>query len=343
VSTEPRLAPTRSSERAGIRAVTEFFEKNDCVVQPVNGENDFGKDLYVDLTRDTEITGVTCAIQVKSGPSYRTANGYRIPIDHHLHCWRDSTIPVLGIVCDPERSVLVWINLTQHLRTRQDDLKHVPLHSSAVLDGTALRALEASIRETSTASHPLAQLWSASIADVREAVWDCMAIGRRDARVLKGLRASISLIDDSAIPAIIRILSSLTSHPDRAWSPSNWIEEAIRKPVREMFRWTAFEVIRLARAAAGEWERGTVGQDVTLLLAEDPVVCDVLREAIERTYESHLDESWMLFCLYLHFSGENAREAMSAVLPTYPEFRRHPAFRTVYEVVEEHGSLGIAD
>jgi hypothetical protein len=147
MSKGPRLRPTRSTERAGVREVTDFFEANNCGVQPVNGENDFGKDLYVDLTRDVdpvgnaEVTGITCAIQVKTGPSYRTASGYQIPLDQHLHCWRDSTVPVSGIVCDLERSLMVWVNLTEHLRTRHDDLKYVSAPSSSVLNQQALPEL----------------------------------------------------------------------------------------------------------------------------------------------------------------------------------------------------------
>ena len=36
----------------------------------------------------------------------------------------------------------------------------------------------------------------------------------------------------------------------------------------------------MARAAEGEWERGTIGQDVCLLLECDPNIRDVLEEAV---------------------------------------------------------------
>jgi len=349
MSKGPRLRSTRATERAGVREVTDFFETHNFVVQPVHGENDFGKDLYVDLTRDVdaageaEITGITCAVQVKAGPSYRTASGYQIPIDQHLHCWRDSTVPVIGVVHDPERNVLVWGNLTEHLRTREDDLKNVPIPGSSVLNQAALPRLESSIRQTSVGLHPLVQLWSTNDRDARQAVWDCMAFGRRDARVFKGLRASIPLISAEVLPAIARVLSSLTSHPDRYWSAHNWIEDSVRVPVRETFRWTPSEAILLTRAAQGEWERGTVGQDVTLLFGDDPDIHNVLKVAIDRTYPLERDEAWMLFCVYLHFQGEDAMQVMTAMLPAYPEFRAHPAFDAVVEHIEMTGHLAIAD
>jgi hypothetical protein len=335
----PRLGNTRRTERAGVRAVTDFFESNDCVVQPINGENDFGKDLYVDLTQAEVITGTTGAIQVKSGSSYRTANGYRIPIDHHLHCWRDSTVPVIGIVCDEERSLMFWTNLTQYLRTRTDELQHVPVSSNSVLDRTALPALEASIRETAVGTHPLVELWSTNALDAPQAVWDCLAVGRRDQRVFMGLRSAIPLVQAEALPAIIRILSSLTSHPDRGWSSSNWIEQSVRTNVRATFRWTPTEAIRMVHAAEGEWERGTVGQDVSLLFADDPDIRDVLDEAVRIAYVDNFDDAWMLFCLRLHFVDEDAAEVMASRLSSYPEFRRHPAFREVAEHIEAMGYL----
>ena len=327
----------------------DFFEQNHCVVQDVNTENDFGKDLYVDLTRDDleskqhTITGVTAAIQVKSGASYRTATGYRIPIDQHLRCWRDSTVPVLGVVVDSERDVMVWINLTEHLRTRTDDLKHVPIDRSSVLDSSVLVTIEESVRHSAVAHHPLAQLWRNDRADVEQGVWDCMALGRRDVRVFRGLRASIPWIDEGAMPAVIRVLSSLASHPDRAWTGRNWIPASISGPARATFRWTVEEVIRLTRAAGDEWERGDIGQHVVVMLGEDPDVTVALTAAIAQVYSIDVNEAWMLFCLYLHFRDDEAMQAFEAEIQRYPSFRAHPAFSAVRETIELTGFLPIAD
>lgn len=51
------VRPNRPTERAAVNAVTDFFERNRCIMQPVSGENDIGKDAYVDLTEGVRVTG----------------------------------------------------------------------------------------------------------------------------------------------------------------------------------------------------------------------------------------------------------------------------------------------
>jgi hypothetical protein len=67
--TEPRMPKyvrsNRPAERAAVNAVTDFFERNYCIVQSISGENDIGKDAYVDLTEGVRVTGVVIAVQVK--------------------------------------------------------------------------------------------------------------------------------------------------------------------------------------------------------------------------------------------------------------------------------------
>ena len=329
----PRLPRNRAMERAGVRAVTEFFDLHGGVIQPVDGQNDFGKDLYLDLTLDSEITGVTCAVQVKSGPTYKTSAGYQIPIDQHLHCWRNSTIPVIGIVHDPDQAKLAWINLSQHLRTRTDSLKHVPIPATAVLNSDSLEELERNIRETSTGAAPVLAIWSSDEMEACQAVWDCTAVGRRDARVLKNLRASIPLIDDAVLPVVVHVLSRLSHHSEWAWR----LDDTVRTSVRETFRWTVEEIIRMIKSTAGDWGRGTIGQDVTYLLAEDPEIREKLPHAIKSVYSKSVDESWMIFCVYLYFCDDRAGQVMKRLLRRYREFRRHPVFQDLVEHINANG------
>jgi hypothetical protein len=66
-----RVRANRPTERAGIRATAAVFEDANSLVQPVDGANDIGKDLYVDLTAENRVTGELIAVQVKSGTSYQ--------------------------------------------------------------------------------------------------------------------------------------------------------------------------------------------------------------------------------------------------------------------------------
>jgi len=140
------LATIRSSrriERAGVNAVRTLLEDQDYLVQEIDGGNDHGEDLIVNLTRNGKRTGHYFAAQVKSGTKYRRAHGYAVPVDDHYEDWRDSRIPVLGIVYDPETAEIFWTNLTKELRARQQ--KWVQIPKSARLSPDTIRGFAAEV------------------------------------------------------------------------------------------------------------------------------------------------------------------------------------------------------
>src|SRR5687767_3158809 len=92
----------RPTERAGANATQALFEKHNWIFQPVDLGNDYGKDAYVDAPAGDTVSGLCAAIQIKSGASFRRADGYAIPIEGHEQVWRDSPLPVMGIVHDPQ-------------------------------------------------------------------------------------------------------------------------------------------------------------------------------------------------------------------------------------------------
>jgi hypothetical protein len=339
----PRVLPTRRTEREGIRELVGFFEDNDCVVQPVAGENDFGKDVYVDLTRDARVTGLTFAGQVKSGTSYRAAGGYRIPIDQHAECWRASTTPVLGFVYDPEPKALFWVNITAYLREHLDPSSHIPVPATNRLTTDGLPALQRSVREASHGLHPLVGVWTEDVDQRRQAVWDCLALGRRDARVLIGLRAAVPHLGDEVLRDTINVLSLVTSHPDVWWNEHNWIEQPVRRRVRATFDWTIAEITGLVCAAELEWERGTVGQAVLLLLSEDANIREKLLHAVRDVYRRDVEQAWMLFCLFLHFCDQHAGEALVRHIEEFAAFRDHGAYSAVVDAIEEGGRRPVAE
>jgi hypothetical protein len=337
----PRMKPTRTTERRGIRAVTDFFETNHCVVQPVNNENDFGKDLYIDFSRDRQVTGITCAVQVKTGVSYRSKDGHFMPVGQHLGCWRDSTVPVIGIVFDAARKQMTWINITQYLRNSDDRVTRIQIPGTQRLTRNTLPQLELSIRKTTGGDHPLVGLWSTDPHDVENAILDCLGIGRKDPRVFMALRASTLLLHEDCLPTLIYALSGFTEDAEHSWQHGSWFDSSLATSVCSTYRWSVPEVIRLSRAADGEWHRGTIGQNVELLLREDPQIRDTLLEAVEACYETKLDEAWILFCLYVHFFGDNADRAFNRKIRSFPKFKQHPGFPGVAEYVSEHGALPV--
>ncbi|MBT2403209.1 MULTISPECIES: DUF4365 domain-containing protein [unclassified Streptomyces] len=108
---------SRRIERAGVNALRSLLEENDHIVQEIDGGNDHGEDMIVNFTRSGRRTGCWIAIQVKSGKKYKRANGYAIPVEDHFDDWRQSRIPIIGVVYDMKKKELFWVNLTEQLRS----------------------------------------------------------------------------------------------------------------------------------------------------------------------------------------------------------------------------------
>src|SRR5437016_13661502 len=114
---------SRITSRDGVNTARLFFEHHACRFQEIDQQQDIGKDVNVDLADKAGITPLCVALQIKSGASYRTAKGdYVVPVDRHADLWRRSTVPVFGIVHDPDDGLLRWVDLTGYLRAHPEQV-----------------------------------------------------------------------------------------------------------------------------------------------------------------------------------------------------------------------------
>ncbi|MGW4046638.1 DUF4365 domain-containing protein [Streptomyces sp. NPDC004721] len=131
---------SRKIERAGVNALRSLLEEHDHIVQEIDGGNDHGEDMIVNFTRAGKRTPYWIAIQVKSGKKYKRAHGYAIPVEDHFDDWRQSRIPILGVVYDMKKKELFWVNLTEQLRSVDESPRWVqvaktsPLNSGTIDD-----------------------------------------------------------------------------------------------------------------------------------------------------------------------------------------------------------------
>jgi hypothetical protein len=131
---------SRRIERAGVNALRALLEDHDHIVQEIDGGNDHGEDMIVNFTRAGKRTGYWLAIQVKSGKKYKRANGYAIPIDDHFDDWRQSRIPIIGVVYDMKKKELFWVNLTEKLRSTDTHPSWVQIEATSKLDAETVHA-----------------------------------------------------------------------------------------------------------------------------------------------------------------------------------------------------------
>lgn len=185
-------------ERGAINAVGALLERHGLVVDEVDGRSDYGRDLNVDVTRASEITGGIIGVQVKVGRTY-IKHGIAVipaaPADWEY--WRASTIPIIGMVHDPATETVRWINLT-HLarshvliddgsydaRMQSDECTEVTVPH--VLNDEGFESFLAAVETylAATADSAFLLLLDSSDGARRQGVLNCWTLGRRDPRPL---------------------------------------------------------------------------------------------------------------------------------------------------------------
>ncbi|MFF3362704.1 DUF4365 domain-containing protein [Streptomyces misionensis] len=136
---------SRKIERAGVNALRSLLEEHDHIVQEIDGGNDHGEDMIVNFTRAGKRTPYWIAIQVKSGKKYKRANGYAIPVEDHFEDWRQSRIPILGVVYDMKKRELFWVNLTEQLRSGDESPGWVQVASTSLLNSDTIEDFYAEV------------------------------------------------------------------------------------------------------------------------------------------------------------------------------------------------------
>ncbi|MFB7292055.1 DUF4365 domain-containing protein [Actinacidiphila glaucinigra] len=136
---------SRRIERAGVNALRTLLEEHDHIVQEIDGGNDHGEDMIVNFTRGGKRTPYWIAIQVKSGKKYKRVNGYAIPVEDHFEDWRQSRIPIIGVVYDMKKKELFWVNLTEQLHSAAESPRWVQVSNSSRLNDDTVNAFYAEV------------------------------------------------------------------------------------------------------------------------------------------------------------------------------------------------------
>ncbi len=274
-----RFRCNRKIERSAVNAARTLFESCDCVFQEVELANDYGKDAYVDIAEAEDVTGLCVALQIKGGKSYRRSNGYGIPLDQaHARIWETSSVPVAGIVFDPDDETLRWCNISEFLGGAGAALpSYIPIAAAQILTPETLeKQFKPSFRSFQTertAGPALLQLTSAEESTRASALLDCFAVGRSEPRVLVLLRYLLGMFKDNSLELAITILAHTTPHPDILWREGNWVLDRVCKVVTAHFRWTHDEIECLLRSVPWEeWQRGGLGEHLYCILREDPEI-----------------------------------------------------------------------
>ena len=340
------MIPTnRKVAREGVNAVQTFFERNDCVFQEVAQQNDFGKDAYVDITLNRTPTPLCAALQIKAGTSYRSADGdYFVPVQNHRDMWRRSTVPVFGLVYDPDDGLIRWADVTGYLRSASGhSVSTVPVSRYAILNERSLHGdfTAAVTKYAEGGGSVLLNLLADGPIQVA-AVYDAWALGRYDAKYLILLRRLLLDLQPTAVRKAIHLLAHAGSHPNILWTKDNWIPQTVVEQALPTFRWSTAEIAHMIRAVDySDYGYGTLGESLDVLLYEDSDIVPKLSETVGLLLaEANAEYAVRAATLALSHS-RNAPADLMLLIAKYPQLQDHEWFEGVAGIVREDGRFSV--
>jgi hypothetical protein len=343
---DPRLQSQSTTAKDGVNAVRTFLEHHGCVFQEVAQQNDFGKDGYLDFGEKGVVTFLCAALQIKSGASYRTAKGdYSLPVDTHAENWRKSTVPVFGLVYDPDDALIRWVDITGYLRAHPEQTGgSVPASGRHVLDVLSLRgAFKSALKAHASGGSGTLALNLLSPGPVQtDAVYDAWALSRSDAKYLLIMRRFVMDLEPKALRRAIFLLSHAGSHPNILWTKDNWIPPHVEEQILPSFRWSRDEIARMLRAADySDWGYGTLGECLDVLFYEDPNIVAELHIAIKLLLKDPEKEHAVRAATLALTHSKDKRKELSALMQEHPALMDEEWFQEVSAAVNESGEFSL--
>ncbi len=238
MSTQKRLITV--TEREGINYLRSVVERANCLFHEIHRENDFGNDAIIEFVEKEDVKGICIAVQVKSGSSYCTPTTCSIPADKaHFEYWKGHTLPVIGVVYDPQEAKAYWISITNHLTQNPKAIQSGP-YSITFLKGGVNRLDDDSFREIflpTFLNQPVVLDYQKSVdwANDEDYGKHSMGIGS----LFHAYRDNLEIWDifldilhnrpaSNIHPSLVYFLVLIPGHEDIFWSSRNRLSDEIR-------------------------------------------------------------------------------------------------------------------
>jgi hypothetical protein len=275
---------------------------------------------------------------VKSGKSYRTPKGeYFIPLGQHAETWRKSTIPILGLVYDPDDRLIRWIDLTGYLAAHPEQCTgNVPISQRHVLDAVTLHgAFKAALRayEAGKAGRLTLNLLSPGALQIG-AIYDAWALSRSTVIYLRVMRRFILEFEAEALRRAIFLLSHAGTHPNVLYTKDTWIPDRVSEQILPSFRWSPEEIAHMLRAVDySDWGYHTLGECLDVLFYEDPNIVAKLHIAIGLLlHDPEKEQAVRAATLALTHSCDQKAE-LYKLTQEHPELTTHEWFRDISSAI----------
>ncbi len=333
----------------GVNAARTFFGHNRCKFQEVDLRSDIGKDVYVDVATNGVVSYLCVALQIKSGTSYRTAKGdYFIPVANHAESWRLSTIPVFGIVYDPDDALMRWVDITAYLRAHPRQVGgSIPVSRDAVLTVASLAGEFTDALVPYVGKFGTIALNLLTGGDLQmDALYDAWALGRFDAKYLLIVRRLIMDMQTEPLRRAIFFLSHAGSHPNIFYNTDklqgNWIPPEIEQQLLPAFLWSPEEIARMLGAVDyHDWGYHTLGECLDVLFYEDSNIVAKLHIAIRLLLKDPDKDNAVRAATLALSHAKDKRKELGLLRQEHPALMEDEWFQDVSTAVEESGEFSL--
>ncbi|MEP1871696.1 MAG: DUF4365 domain-containing protein [Paraglaciecola sp.] len=337
--------------KKGVNYVRDIIESSNSIFHEVHQENDYGNDAFIELVEGEDVKGITLAVQVKSGSSFCTNSSCSIPASkQHFNYWKSHSLPVIGIVYDPNEELAYWINITNHLENNPEVLVngpytitfkkadfsrftmssfetlfkpiHLKKQIKLPIDKSITYLTSQNNTEHSLGLHVLLNLYCNELK-AWEAILDAFRI------------RSINDLD----PSIVFCMAHIPGHPDIYWGNGKSITTDVRSDLRVLIsNFSEQDIVKLLSLLDEDelsFERGTLGQSaesiISLLIQKEEKLLSIINNFEYPIYVR--DASVILFAYY---KQEKAVPELVEITTNYPELTWASETATI---LKEEGSL----
>jgi hypothetical protein len=161
------------------------------------------------------------------------------------------------------------------------------------------------------------------------------------------LRAVLTRLSGDGFKFGTHFLAHTTPHPDIFWTRDNWVSDSIKRQVRSTLVWEPCELRQLLTKLTEiqdeeTWGRGTIGQSLYHLFAEDPSINGKLEQALRDAVLNWEDEvAYQLFFLAVYRAGEGARNYLQELTKRFPRLLQDTRVLEIRRIVEDFGWVDI--
>jgi hypothetical protein len=333
--------------REAVRAFEGFCLEQKWIWHEVPGQADFGKDGYVDIvTQAGALTGSCFAVQIKGGRSRRRSGGYRIEATaNNRSQWAASTLPVIGIVWDPDLSRLFWMDLTSELNEHGSDADLFVPPVQHLGSAQEIRRFHKYIGSIAHRQASILDLVSPDPEFQMAAIAACYHVGRSDGRALILLRRLLFSLDSHARRSAVWALASAVPHPDIFGTAESSPDRTASALLEPTLHWTIEEIVELLGLIGedeGGIDRGTFGQHLYQLVVMDPAHRNKAGDAAIHGMRKGASTAaaWALI-LAISWAGENGSAELDRLLTIEPALGDTWSVESIRAMLEDFGYLSL--